>query len=67
MSAALSAASDDVFFSLCGWSDYMARFSEFAPPIGDSWRVSTDVPSWDRFMQNLGSAAAAAAFTGPGR
>lgn len=66
MAAALAAAGD-IFFSLCGWSDYAARFGEFSPPIGDSWRVSTDVPNWDRFMQNLGSAAAVSAFTGPGR
>lgn len=62
MSSALAAASGgDVFFSLCGWSDYMARFGEFSPPIGNSWRVSTDVPSWERFQQNLGSAAVSVA------
>jgi len=62
MSDALVATGVDVFFSLCGWSDFYAGLK---PPVGSAWRISTDVPSWERFQQNLGAAAAVASFAGP--
>ena len=62
MAEALAATGEDVFFSLCGWSDW---FAAYEPSLGDSWRIGTDVPTWERFMQNLGAAAAVAPFAGP--
>ncbi len=65
MKAGLAAAGADVFLSLCGWFSGFAAFS--ALPLGDAWRVGTDVPSVARFAQNVEAAAAAARYTGPGR
>ena len=65
MKAGLAATGQDVFFSLCGWFSGFAAFS--ALPLGDAWRVSTDVPNLARFAQNIEAAAAAADFTGPGK
>jgi len=65
MKAGLAATGADVFLSLCGWFSGFAAFS--ALPLGDAWRVGTDVPSPTRFAQNVEAAAAAARFAGPGR
>ncbi len=65
MKAGLAATGADVFFSLCGWFSGFAAFS--ALPLGDAWRIGTDVPSLARFAQNIEAAAAAAAFAGPGK
>ena len=65
MQAGLAATGADVFFSLCGWMSGFAAFS--ALPLGDAWRISTDVPTLARFAQNIEAAAVAADFTGPHR
>ena len=57
-------AAAGVFFSVCGWSDWIAGAS---PQLGDSWRINQDATFWTRFLENLKSAAAVANFTGPGR
>ena len=67
MAAGLRASGQDVFFSLCGWFTGFASFSTLAPPVGDTWRLGTDVPNMERFLQNIEAAAAASRFTGPGR
>jgi alpha-galactosidase len=63
MKEGLAATGVDVFFSLCGWFSGFAGFS--ALPLGDAWRIGTDVPTLARFTQNIEAAAAAADFTGP--
>lgn len=63
----LKASGEDVFFSLCGWFSGFASFSTLTPTIGDTWRVSTDVPNLERFLQNIEAAAAASDFTGPNK
>jgi hypothetical protein len=65
MQAGLAASGADVFFSLCGWFSGFAAFS--ALPLGDAWRIGTDVPTLARFAQNIEAAAAAADFAGPQR
>jgi alpha-galactosidase len=67
MAAGLRATGQDVFFSLCGWFSGFAAFSALSPTIGDAWRVGTDVPNFERFLQNIESADAAAAFSGPSK
>ena len=67
MAAGLLAAGADVFFELCGWWSAYASFSALTPRVGDAWRVATDVGAWDRWLINIEAAAAAAAFSGPGR
>jgi len=63
MASGLNATGEDVFFSLCGWFSGFASFSEIS--LADTWRIGTDVPNFDRFMQNIESASAASTFTGP--
>lgn len=65
MAQGLRATGVDVFFSLCGWFAGFASFSTVG--VGDTWRVATDVPNLERFLQNIEGAAAASAFSGPGR
>ena len=65
MKSALAETGADVFFSLCGWFSGFAGFS--ALPLGDAWRIGTDVPNLARFAQNIEAAAAAADFAGPGK
>ena len=65
MRAGLAATGVDVFFSLCGWFSGFAAFS--ALPLGDAWRIGTDVPTLTRFAENIEAAAVAAAFTGPNK
>jgi alpha-galactosidase len=65
MSEGLKGTGEDVFFSLCGWFVGFAGFS--ALPLGDTWRIGTDVPNLARFTINIESAAAASNFTGPGK
>lgn len=67
MAAGLRASGEDVFFELCGWWQAYASFSALTPPIGDAWRVATDVGSWERWLVNVEAAASVAAFAGPGR
>ena len=67
MQSGLRATGADVFFSLCGWFSGFAAFSTLSPPVGDTWRIGTDVPDLSRFAQNIEAAAAAADFTGPGK
>jgi hypothetical protein len=67
MRAGLDATGVDVFFSLCAWFSGYAAFATLSPPVADTWRLGTDVPDFNRFMQNIEAAAAAANFTGPGR
>ena len=67
MAAGLRASGEDVFFSLCGWFTGFAAFSNLSPRIGDAWRLATDVPDYERFLQNIEAAAAAPRFTGPGK
>ena len=57
-------AAAGLFFSVCGWSDWIAGV---APPLGDAWRINQDASFWGRFLENLKSAAAVANLTGPGR
>jgi hypothetical protein len=57
-------AAAGVFFSVCGWSDWLAGAS---PQLGSSWRINQDASFWTRFLENLKSAAAVANLTGPGR
>lgn len=65
MAAGLRATGKDVFFSLCGWFSGFAAFSRLDPPVGDAWRVGTDVPNLERFLQNIEAAEAASTFAGP--
>ena len=74
MASALSAAAmrlgrAPIFFSLCGWWTYFAAFgaARGGAGVGHAWRVSTDVPDWTRFLQNMDAAASVANLTGYGR
>ena len=71
MSSALATASKlyntTIVFSLCGWWSWYASFGALPTPVGDTWRISTDVPNWERFTQNIEAAAAVANFTGPSK
>jgi alpha-galactosidase len=65
MAAGLAATGQDVFFSLCGWFSFYAAFA--ALPLGNAYRLGTDVPTLGRFTQNIEAAAAASTFLGPGK
>ena len=67
MREGLDATGEDVFFSLCAWFSGYAAFSTLSPRVADAWRIGTDVPNMPRFFQNIEAAAAASAFTGPGK
>jgi alpha-galactosidase len=64
MRDALNKTGRAIFFSMCDWKSTTAGW---APPIGNSWRTTTDIwNTWDSWTHNLDQNNVLAKFAAPG-
>lgn len=64
MRDALNRTGRDIYFSLCGWADW---YAPVGGSLGNSWRISGDVNSWDDVLRAMDTNAPLAKYAGPGQ
>jgi alpha-galactosidase len=65
MRDALNASGRPIYFSMCQWG--LANVSEWAAPVGNSWRTTGDIGNYyDSMIDILDKQVGLAKYAGPG-